>query len=67
MLYAVSLYIIKYLLMLIGIVLSALGVWELRVGTQKRRYLTFVILGAVVIILSQALMQIWGMIGMFGM
>lgn len=64
MFYAVSLYLIKYLILFIGIVLGAFGIWELREGTNKRRYLTFVILGAAVIILSQAFMQIWGMVVM---
>ncbi|MCA0971955.1 hypothetical protein LCM20_15220 [Halobacillus litoralis] len=60
--------LLQWVLLFAGIMVSALGLWEFRKGTDKRRFLAFVAGGALLIITSQALLQFIGLVsfGSFG-
>ncbi|MET3683468.1 hypothetical protein ABID56_001563 [Alkalibacillus flavidus] len=48
-----------------GSSLVALGLWEFREGSSKKRFLTYTILGAFIMILSQSLVSFIGVLGIF--
>ncbi|MDC3413262.1 hypothetical protein NC797_14345 [Aquibacillus sp. 3ASR75-11] len=52
-------YLIELVLFLIGIYFIALGVWEHKLGTNKKHLITFFLIGALFIAISQSFLELW--------
>ncbi|TGB03899.1 hypothetical protein [Halobacillus salinus] len=53
--------LLKWMILFAGVILSALGAWELRSGENKRRFLLYISAGTLLIIFSQSFLQVIGL------
>ncbi|KHF37900.1 hypothetical protein LQ50_24655 [Halalkalibacter okhensis] len=56
---------VELILILVGMFLITLGTWELRLGENRRLFITFILSGVFFIVLSQKFLEIMGILTVF--